>query len=136
MNFSPTPGSYGAADPLFLLLAALALEAYLGGPWIAERWYLQPRKPVANLVAELDRRLNRADRKSLDLLLRGAVVTLGLSLAAYLAGAVIEWFLVNYPFAWVFELLLLALIVGQRAPCVQAGAVSSALAGCRLISAQ
>lgn len=136
MNFSSTPGTYGAADPLFLLLAALALEAYLGGPWIAERRYLQPRLPISNLVIELDRRLNRADRGGLDLLLRGAVVALGLALAAYVVGWLLEGFLVRYPFAWVFEVLLLALIIGQRAPCVQAGAVSAALAGGSLIAAQ
>lgn len=136
MSFSSTPGTYGAADPLFLLLAALALEAYLGGPWIAQRWYLQPRRPVSRLVTELDRRLNRPDRGALDLLLRGAVVALGLALAAYIVGSLLEWFLVRYPFAWLLEVLLLALIVSQRAPCVQAGAVSSALAGGSLISAQ
>ncbi len=136
MSFSSTPGTYGAADPLFLLLAALALEAYLGGPWIMERWYLQPRRPISKLVVELDRRLNRADRGGLDLLLRGAVLALGLALAAYIVGSMLEWFLIRYPFAWLFEVLLLALIVGQRAPCMQAGAVSSALAGGSLIAAQ
>lgn len=136
MTFSSTPGTYGAADPLFLLLAALALEAYLGGPWIAERRYLQPRLPVSNLVIELDRRLNRADRGGLDLLLRGAVVALGLAVCAYLVGWLLEGFLVRYPFAWVFEVLLLALIIAQRAPCMQAGAVSQALAGGSLIAAQ
>lgn len=136
MSFSSTPGTFGAADPLFLLLAALALEAYLGGPWIAGRRYLQPRLPVTGLVIELDRRLNRPDRGGLDLFLRGAVVALGLALAAYVAGWLVEGFLVRYPFAWVFEVLLLALIIGQRTPCMQAGAVSKALAEGSLIAAQ
>lgn len=136
MTWSAHPGAYGAADPLFLLLAALALEAYLGGPWIAERRYLQPRRPVNNLIVALERRLNRSDRGGLDLLLRGAVVAVFLSLAALLSGWLVEWILLNYPFAWVFEVLFLALILGQRTACQQASAVSSALADGSAIRAQ
>jgi adenosylcobinamide-phosphate synthase len=136
MTWTSNPGAYGATDPLFLLLAALALEAYLGGPWIGERRYLQPRRPVVNLVTELERRLNRPDRSGLDLLLRGAVFATGLSLAACALGWSVEWALLHYPFAWVFEVFLLALIVAQRTPCVQAAAVSSALAGGSMIAAQ
>lgn len=136
MSLSANPGAYGAADPLFLLLIALALEAYLGGPWIAERRYLQPRRPVNRLVVALERRLNRSDRGGLDLLLRGAVVAVFLSVAALLSGGMVEWILLNYPFAWVFEVLFLALILGQRIACQQASAVSSALADGSAVRAQ
>ncbi len=136
MSWSANPGAYGAADPLFLLLAALALEAYLGGPWIAERRYLQPRRPVNKLVIALERRLNRSDRGGLDLLLRGAVVAVFLSLAALLSGWLVEWLLLNYPFAWVFEMIFLALILGQRTTCQHASAVSSALADGSAVRAQ
>ncbi len=136
MTWSSAPGAYGAADPLFLLLAALALEAYLGGPWIAERRYLQPRRPVNRLVVALERRLNRSDRGGLDLLLRGAVVAVFLSVAALLSGWLIERIFLNYPFAWLFEVIFLALILGQRTACQQASAVSSALAGGSAVQAQ
>ncbi|WP_282604617.1 cobalamin biosynthesis protein [Pelagibius sp. Alg239-R121] len=136
MTWSSNPGAYGATDPLFLLLAALALEAYLGGPWIAKRRYLQPNLPLTNLITKLERRLNRSDRGGLDLLLRGAFVAVVLSLAAFFCGLVLEWLLVNYPFAWVFEVFLLALIVGQRTPCLQASEVSTALVGGSVIAAQ
>ncbi len=107
------PGAFGAADPLFLLLAALAAEAYFGGVAWSRRTgsgaglWPWPRRRFVELLRGLQARLDRPGRSAKALTVRGACLA-GLTLAAALAaGALLGLFTRHYPFAWAVELLLL-----------------------------
>jgi len=114
MSFSPPPGAYGSGDPLFLLLAALAIEAYLGGRLPRLPWLPHPRRALARAVAFLAARLNRPERSVAARRTRGAIVTAVLLPLAAAAGWLAMLLTRNYPFAWTLELLLLASLVSQR----------------------
>jgi len=114
MSFSTPPGAYGSADPLFLLLAALAIEAYLGGRLPHLPWLPHPRRALARAVAFLEARLNRPERSTTARRTRGVLVTAVLLPLAAAAGWLAMLLTRNYPFAWTLELLLLASLVSQR----------------------
>lgn len=121
------PGTFGYADPLFLLLAALALEFYLGrGDWL-ESLFRRPRRAVVGLAGSLEERLNRRERSAADRRWRGWVVALGLVLMGGFAGWLLALLTRFYPFAWPLELLLLLLVVRQRRTRDQAMAVAAGL---------
>lgn len=136
MNWAPPPGTYGTADPLFLLLIALAVEAYLGERTFVMRWLPQPRRIMSRLVSDLDRRLNRESRSPSVLLLRGCTVVLFLVLAAGVGGWLLALLTRHYPFAWVFEALLLVLLVAQRGTGVRLAAVTTGLSDNSLLRAR
>lgn len=136
MDWAPPPGAYGTTDPLFLLLIALAVEAYLGERGFVMRWLPQPRRIMSRLVSDLDRRLNRPSRGPRVLLLRGCIVVLALVVAAGAAGWLLALLTRHYPFAWVFEALLLVLLVAQRSTGVRLAAVTAALANGSLVQAR
>src|SRR5690606_32195821 len=70
------PGTYGYADPLFLLIAALALESYIGRVgWLA-RPFAGPRAWLVQHARSLELRLNRAERHPADRRWRGWLVVL------------------------------------------------------------
>jgi adenosylcobinamide-phosphate synthase len=112
----PAPlGAYGANDPLFLLLAALIVEAYAGDVIARLPRVPHPRALVARLAGRLELRLNRPQRGRRALVLRGLLVTLALTAAAGGLGWGLAAFTRVYPFAWVVELFLLIALVGQNA---------------------
>lgn len=101
------PGAYGAVDPLFLLLAAFALEAYLGGfDWRLRSWNW-PRRRFAELIRGLQQRLDRPMRGAGALRRRGVLVAGLVLIAGVVAGGLLGLFTRHYPFAWALELLLL-----------------------------
>lgn len=106
-------GAYGAYDPLFLLLAALGIEAYAGDVVARLPRMPHPRALAARAAGRLERRLNRPRRGRSALVLRGLVVVLALAGGAALAGAALAWLTRVYPFAWVLELFLLVALLGQ-----------------------
>jgi len=114
MSFSAPPGAYGSADPLFLLLAAMAIEAYLGGRLPRLPWLPHPRRALVRFVAALEGRLNRPERSAAARRTRGAIVAAVLLPLAVAVGWVAMLLTRNYPFAWTLELLLLASLVSQR----------------------
>lgn len=121
------PGAYGHADPLFLLLAALAVEAYLGRlGWFA-RALAGPRGAAVRLARRLERRLNRPQRGLAERRRRGWIAALALLLAAAAAGWLLALFTRFYPFAWALELALLILLLRQRRSWQEAAAVAAAL---------
>ncbi|WP_366556058.1 cobalamin biosynthesis protein [Aquibaculum sediminis] len=121
------PGAYGYADPLFLLLAALALEVYLGRLGWFGGLLSRPRAAVVRLARALERRLNRPERSLAARRLRGWLVTIFLLVAAGTAGWLLALFTRFYPFAWSLELLLLILLLRQRRTWQEAAAVTAAL---------
>ncbi|SDG06809.1 adenosylcobinamide-phosphate synthase [Limimonas halophila] len=127
MDFFPAPGAFGASDPLFILLAALALEAYAGDFVARLPWLPHPRGVMARAAADLERRLNRPQRGRNALIVRGAAVAVGLGIAALASGAGIELFTRHFQFAWILEVILLVPLIGQRATGRTAGRLSAAL---------
>jgi len=123
----PDAGTFGASDPLFILLAALALEAYAGDFVARLPWLPHPRGVMARAAGDLERRLNRPQRGRRALIVRGAAVTAGLALAAVASAAGIELFTRHFQFAWVLEVMLLVPLIGQRATGRTAGRLTAAL---------
>lgn len=136
MSWSPPPGAYGAADPLFLLLIALAVEAYLGGRAFRLRWLPSPRPVFAVALAGIEQRLNRPERGGRALFVRGILVAAGVGVTAVGTGALVAWITRQYPFAWVFEILLLVMLLDQRVTWLRGVAVRSALATGSLVRAR
>jgi len=121
------PGAYGHADPLFMLLAALAVEAYLGRlGWFA-RALAGPRGAAVRLARRLEQRLNRPQRGLAERRRRGWIAALALLLAAAAAGWLLALVTRFYPFAWALELALLILLLRQRRSWQEAAAVVAAL---------
>lgn len=136
MNWSTPPGIYGSAEPLFLLLMALGIEAYLGGLSVRGGWLPRPRRAFARAVREVERRLNRPERKPADRRLRGTLACVFLAVLALVVGAFAGLLTRNYPFAWVIELLFLPLILSQRGIWRRGTAVADALHDGSLIKAR
>lgn len=124
----PAPlGVYGATDPLFLLLAALAIEAYAGDLAARLPRLPHPRALIARTAAELERRLNRPQRSQRALIVRGAVVTLFVAGLGAAAGVALAAAVRSLPFVWVLELFLLASLLGQRLTGQKAARVADSL---------
>jgi adenosylcobinamide-phosphate synthase len=104
-----TPGTFGGAEPLVLVLLALVLEALLGG--------LKPRLPaVGRAVLDFEQRLNREKRSAGTRIIRGLLlVALGVSLAG-LGGWAVQSVAVRVPFGWLIELAFLAAVLRLRKP--------------------
>jgi len=121
------PGAYGHADPLFLLLAALAVEAYLGRLGWFSRLLAGPRAAAVRLARALEQRLNRPQRGLAERRRRGWIAALALLLAAAAAGWLLALFTRFYPFAWALELALLIVLLRQRRSWQEAATVAAAL---------
>lgn len=121
-------GAYGANDPLFLLLAALAIEAYAGDLVARLPGVPHPRALTARLTGKLERRLNRPQRGRRALLVRGLLVAVIFALAAALVGWALALISRPYPYAWVIELFLLVALLGQRATLSRLKEVAGELA--------
>lgn len=127
MDWPTTPGAYGATDPLFLLLAALAIEAYVGDLAARLPFVPHPRALIVRLAGVLERRLNKPQRSRQALILRGAVVVLFIAIVAALAGWGLAMLTRGLPYTWVVELFVLVSLLGQRTSGRQASQVSRAL---------
>lgn len=136
MPWTTPPGAYGSADPLFLLLLALAIEAYIGDRPILGRWTRAPRRAAAALAHGLDRRLNRPQRGPGALRVRGWIAVLFIALVAFALGWLVTLFTRHYPFGWILEVLLLVTVVAQRSSWLRAKAVADALEGGGLVAAR
>lgn len=104
-----------AFDPLILLLLALLIDIGTGG--VVNRWRLawHPVNLMARLTGWLDRKLNREHRPEMDRAMRGLMATLLLlAIAGGFAWAV-SWATLNLPLMWIFETVLILLLLDQRA---------------------
>lgn len=132
MNLPASSGAYGATDPLFLLLAALALEAYAGDVIGRLPRVPHPRAGVVRLARALDRALNRPASSQRALILRGGAVAVLVTFLAAAVGMALSIATRDLPFLWLIELLLVASFLGQRAAGRRGLAISRALERGRL----
>jgi adenosylcobinamide-phosphate synthase len=119
--------AFGATDSLFLLLAALAVEAYVGD--IAGRLpgVPHPRASIVRLSHALERRLNRPQRSRRDLMLRGGVCAVGVVALAAAIGYVLSAAAREVPLLWLLEVVVIVAFLGQRTTGRRAAGVARAL---------
>jgi len=118
----------GPVDPLLILAAALVFDALVGDPPGLWRWLPHPVAVIGRLVDVLDRKLNRAHRPSWDRRLRGALVAVGLTLAAVALGMAVTGLRRNWAWGWAVELVLLWTLLAGRSLFDHVRAVATALA--------
>jgi len=127
---------YGATDPIFLLLAALVIEAYVGDLLAHLPRVPHPRALLVRLTGALERRLNRPQRSRRNLVLRGAAQAVALTGAASALGALLAALTRAVPYAWIAELLVLVALVGQRSAGREGARTAGALESGDLDSAR
>ena len=119
------PGSVRGFDPLFLVLAALALEAVAGGLRFPSAPH--PVGIIGSLVAVFDRWLNRESSSEGVRFAFGVVVVLIVVTACGGIGWGVGWLTRAQPFGWGIELVLAALLISQRSLHGHVRAVADAL---------
>ncbi|MEI8395432.1 MAG: CobD/CbiB family cobalamin biosynthesis protein [Rhodospirillaceae bacterium] len=105
---------FGGPEPLLLLLAALAVDAYVGGmiPFLPPG----PAALIRQLAGLLDRKLNRQERSEATRLGRGALVVIVIGVFALILGAIIHTLSLALPHGWSLELVTLIACVQVREP--------------------
>jgi adenosylcobinamide-phosphate synthase len=127
MILPPMPGAYGATDPLFLLLAALVLDAYVGDILGRLPKIPHPRALVVRVSGRLERRLNRPRRTRRRLMVIGALTAALVTLAFAAVGVGLAVLTRGVSLLWILELFLIASLISQRAAGTGALAVGRAL---------
>ena len=123
-------------DPLFLLLAALALDAAIGDPPWLYRHVPHPVALLGRLISFFDRRLNRESRAETERRWRGALVVLVVAGIAAAVGWGIHALARTWRWGWIVEIVAASTLVAQRSLFehvrdVAAGLASGGLAGGR-----
>jgi adenosylcobinamide-phosphate synthase len=121
----------GAAQPLLVLLLALALDSTID---LAPLWRALPHPVtwVGTAVQWLERRLNRPQRSAAARRGRGIVVVACLTATAAALGFAIERGTDALPYGFIVEAALVAVLLAQRSLFVHVRAVALALATGRL----
>lgn len=112
---------------LLLLAAGLALDAWLGDIPAVFRFVPHPVVLAGQAVAALDRRLNRESRSERARRIRGVITVMFLCGAAFAVGWAVRWFCRTVNFGWIFEILLVAVLVAQKSLFDHVAAVGEAL---------
>jgi adenosylcobinamide-phosphate synthase len=117
------------ADPfgLIVLFAALALDALAGEMGWLFRVLPHPVVIIGNAVANLERRLNRAELPEGDRRMRGVVTAALVVGGAALAGAGIAFVARAIPHGWLLEVFVAATLLAQRSLFDHVAAVAVAL---------
>jgi adenosylcobinamide-phosphate synthase len=117
----------GAADPLLVLLLALALDLAAGDQPALWRAVPHPVTWVGAAISWLDRRLNRDSRSPATRRVRGILAAAGLIAAACVAGFGLMRLLHAVAFGWVVEVVAVAILLAQRSLFAHVAAVAAAL---------
>lgn len=120
-------GDAHAFDPLILLILAIFFDAYLGDMRGLMRFVKHPVVLIGDLIGFLDRKLNREKRGDMDRAVRGALTVIIVVCVVGTVGFGIAWLTLNHTFGWVFELILLTLILAGRSLYDHVKAVGVAL---------
>ena len=113
-------------DPLLLLLAALVIDACIGGRFLSGV-IPHPVSIIGAAVAWLDAKLNREHRPARDRALRGGLVAAFVIVSSAAVGLGITWLSVTIPYAWLIELFLVTWLLAQRSLFNHVRAVGRAL---------
>ncbi|MBK8177119.1 MAG: cobalamin biosynthesis protein CobD [Rhodospirillales bacterium] len=100
--------------PLLLLLAALALEPVLGEARGVLARLPHPVRGVGAVVAALDRKLNREERRATDRRLRGVLLVVFVAGLAGGVGIAVSVLARLVPYGWVGELVVVITLLAQR----------------------
>ncbi|WP_038012772.1 adenosylcobinamide-phosphate synthase CbiB [Terasakiella pusilla] len=114
-------------DPLWLLLAALALDAYVGDMNRLFNVIKHPVVWIGELISFLDNKLNRANRSETNRAIRGFLVVCFIVSVCCVIGFAVAWFGQHYPFGWALELFLVISLIAQRSLFTYVHAVGVAL---------
>lgn len=114
-------------DPLLLLLLALVADAVMGDVrWILARG-MHPVELLGALIGFLETRLNRESRAPAARRMRGGLVVIAVTALAALVGIGVLAVTRGWPWGWVIEVLLAALLLAQRSLFDHVAAVGRAL---------
>lgn len=111
--FGMTEGPRGF-DPLVLLLAALAIEAYVGDLGVLFRFLTHPVAFIGGIVGRLEKKMNRDKRSQVDRAFRGLALVLVMVAGAGAVGWGVQWLSQHHTFGWILEFMLLVTLLAQR----------------------
>jgi adenosylcobinamide-phosphate synthase len=119
--------SPGAANPLLILLLALALDLLLGG--MPGLWRIVPHPVtwIGGAISWLDRRLNRESRSASVRRARGVIATAALSAAAAALGWALARGLTAVRGGAAIEAAVVAILLAQKELFIRVAAVARAL---------
>jgi adenosylcobinamide-phosphate synthase len=115
------------ADPLLVLLLALALDLVLGEQPALWRVVPHPVTWVGGAIQFLDRRLNREQRSDRDRRARGALSVAVLVIAAAALGYVVQRAFAAVAYGWAVEAVVVAVLLAQKSLFDHVAAVAQAL---------
>ncbi|MDV7339844.1 adenosylcobinamide-phosphate synthase CbiB [Terasakiella sp. A23] len=101
-------------NPLWLLLAALLLDAYVGDMNRLFNVIKHPVVWIGDLISFLDQKLNRETRSETNRAIRGFVVVVFMVSLCIVIGMAVSWFGQHYPLGWTLELFLTVSLIAQR----------------------
>ncbi len=101
-------------DPLFILLAGLALDAAVGDMRPLFRLVPHPVAALGRLIGFLDHRLNRESRTAEARRLRGVVVVIAVVALVALCGWLVLSVTRRWTWGWLIEVFLVGVLVAQR----------------------
>lgn len=101
-------------SPFLTAAAALIVNALLGVALYLLGLRCDPVAPFRRVAAWLERRLNRAERSEQDRVVRGWLVVAPAILASMAIGFLVDALLASHRLGNVFEIGLIALVIGQQ----------------------
>ena len=113
MFFFNTLNQSESLTPLLLLLIALIVNIFLGQNSLFGHLKGYSLNTLSKIIAWFDLKLNRENRSPLDRAVRGGLTTILVLLLSVIFGLVVIWLSTNLPFAWLFELLLILMVLDQ-----------------------
>jgi adenosylcobinamide-phosphate synthase len=119
--------SPGTADPLLILLLALALDLLIGDLTAFWRIVPHPVSWVGGATAYFDARLNREHRSAVARRVRGMLTVALLVAAAAIAGAGLGMALGAFRFGWAVEAGIVAILMAQKSLFAHVAAVAASL---------
>lgn len=120
-------GQPASFDPLLLLLAALLIDALIGGGRFLFGLIPHPVVVIGVTIGWLERKLNRPQRPEGDRAVRGMLVAAFVIVSCAVVGLAISWLTLRFPYAALLEGLLVTSLIAQRSLFDHVRAVSRAL---------
>lgn len=101
-------------DPLFLLLIAMAVEAYVGEAAFVFKYVPHPIRVIGAMIGFFDDKLNREKRPEIDRAIRGSLVVVFMVALAAACGVGVMWLTLHVQYGWVLEAVLLVTLLAAR----------------------